>query len=496
MKEEIPAWVSKQKRKGTQVTRIGKNYYLYKISSQWDPQKKRAVKVTEEYLGKITEEGLIPPKHERVKETYRHIAVREYGASYFLQSISQDVQDELRRVFPYEWKELFSLALFRLMEKSPLKHIGFYYANSYLSEIINGMRTSQKFLGPFLQRIGIRRELMKDFMRSFMIKADYALIDLTHVFSYSENVINAMLGHNKDSIYIPQVNLLLIYSLDMLQPVYFRLLPGSVRDVSSLIKTVNETLVEKIVFIGDKGFYSDDNIKELRDNEIDYVFALKRNSSFISYDIIIGGKRDKFDGYFLYQSRHVWYYTSRLNESEQIITYLDSALKAREENDLALRIQHLEEKNKEDELNETQQKQLIDYKTRLYDTSYRNGTLTVRTNLGKNPQEVYQIMKSRVNIEQVFDTFKNTLDADRTYTRDDYQMEGWMFINFIAMQLYYKIYAILMRREILNNHSPMDVIIHLKRIHMLKMKDSWQIAEIPKKSITLIKKLGLDIPIT
>jgi len=28
------------------------------------------------------------------------------------------------------------------------------------------------------------------------------------------------------------------------------------------------------------------------------------------------------------------------------------------------------------------------------------------------------------------------------------------------------------------------------------MKDSWQIAEIPKKSITLIKKLGLDIPIT
>jgi len=50
MKKEIPAWVSKQKRKGTQVTRIGKNYYLYKISSQWDPQKKRAVKVTEEYL--------------------------------------------------------------------------------------------------------------------------------------------------------------------------------------------------------------------------------------------------------------------------------------------------------------------------------------------------------------------------------------------------------------------------------------------------------------
>jgi len=178
------------------------------------------------------------------------------------------------------------------------------------------------------------------------------------------------------------------------------------------------------------------------------------------------------------------------------MTYLDTSLKAKEENDLALRIQHLEEKNKKDELNETQQKQLFDYKARLYDTSYRNGTLTVRTNLNKTPQEVYQIMKSRVNIEQVFDTFKNTLDADRTYTRDDYQMEGWMFINFIAMQLYYKIYAILMRREMLNNYSPMDVIIHLKRIHMLKCKEIWQIAEVPRKSKNLIKKLGLDMPIT
>jgi len=296
----MPDWVLKQKRKGTQVTRIGENYYLYRISSHWNPQKKRAVKVTEEYLGKITEEGLIPPKHERIKEIYRYITVKEYGASFFLQSISQDIQDELRKVFPYEWKELFSLALFRLMEKSPLKHIGFCYANSYLSEIINGVRTSQKFLGPFLQRIGIRRELMKEFMRSFMVNTEYALIDLTHVFSYSEGVINAMLGHNKDTVYLPQVNLLLIYSLDRLQPVYFRLLPGSVRDVSSLIKTVNETLVEEIVLIGDKGFYSDDNIRKLKDNEIDYVFALMRNSSFISYGTIIEGKRDKFDGFFFF----------------------------------------------------------------------------------------------------------------------------------------------------------------------------------------------------
>jgi len=31
----------------------------------------------------------------------------------------------------------------------------------------------------------------------------------------------------------------------------------------------------------------------------------------------------------------------------------------------------------------------------------------------------------------MFDAFKNVLNVDRTYMRDDYQMEGWAFINFI-----------------------------------------------------------------
>ena len=77
-------------------------------------------------------------------------------------------------------------------------------------------------------------------------------------------------------------------------------------------------------------------------------------------------------------------------------------------------------------------------------------------------------MKSRVNVEQAFDTFKNVIEADRTYMRDDKQVDGWLFINFMAMQLYYKIYAILIKNKMLNEHSPLDIIIHLKRIYMLK----------------------------
>ena len=77
------------------------------------------------------------------------------------------------------------------------------------------------------------------------------------------------------------------------------------------------------------------------------------------------------------------------------------------------------------------------------DLNRRMGTLSVVTNLKASGEIVYQMLKSRADIERSYDTFKNTIHADRTYMRDDYQLQGWMFVNFIALILHYRIYSIL-----------------------------------------------------
>jgi len=56
-----PDWVMKHKAKGTEIRKFRNYYYLYKIRSEYDKEKKRAKKITEKFLGKITEEGLINP---------------------------------------------------------------------------------------------------------------------------------------------------------------------------------------------------------------------------------------------------------------------------------------------------------------------------------------------------------------------------------------------------------------------------------------------------
>ena len=100
--KELPDWVTKQKGKGTEVRKKNDNYYLYKIRSVWDPEKKRAKKITERYLGKITPEGLMKPKHEKILETLSEISVKEFGAAHWVTMLSLDIIKHLKRYYPEE----------------------------------------------------------------------------------------------------------------------------------------------------------------------------------------------------------------------------------------------------------------------------------------------------------------------------------------------------------------------------------------------------------
>ena len=65
----------------------------------------------------------------------------------------------------------------------------------------------------------------------------------------------------------------------------------------------------------------------------------------------------------------------------------------------------------------------------------RMGTIAVLTDLDEDGERIFELLKSRVDIEQLYGTFKNTIHADRSYMRDDCQLNGWLFVNFIAMVL-------------------------------------------------------------
>lgn len=79
-----PEWALKYKRKGTELRLIRGNYYLYEVTSKWNPQKGRAQKITGRLVGKITPEGFIQSsKYALSQKPIQSPVVREFGASYF-----------------------------------------------------------------------------------------------------------------------------------------------------------------------------------------------------------------------------------------------------------------------------------------------------------------------------------------------------------------------------------------------------------------------------
>ncbi len=471
----IPDWAKKFKNKGTEIKKIGNNFYLYEVKSVWDCKLRRARKITGKYLGVITPQGLIKPKHERVVESIKDITLKEFGASFALITLCSDIIEAVKRHFPYEWEELLVFSAVRFFHSSPMKNVQFYYFDSHLSDLIPYARCSAKSLSELLSSIGRKRGKVVEFLRNFVIGSQHIVIDLTHVFSFSENVISATLGYNSEKEYIPQINLILIFSLDRNEPSFFRIVPGSIRDVSGISLTLKEAGIEGAVLIGDKGIYSERNVSFLEEHGINYILPLKRSHSLIDYSPLRRVGRKGFDGYFLFEKRVIWHYERKVG-GRRVILFLDERLKVEEEKDFIL---HVEDGKLEIE--------------EFYGKEGMLGTIAVITDTGYCAEEVYGLVKSRVEIEVLFDTYKNLLHGDRTYIREDRQLEGWMLVNFIALLFYYRFYRLLLEKGLAKRYTPKDLILHLSRVKKLKVGGEWVLSEVPKKTREIVNKIGIEL---
>ena len=122
------------------------------------------------------------------------------------------------------------------------------------------------------------------------------------------------------------------------------------------------------------------------------------------------------------------------------------------------------------------------------------GTISMITNcLDLEPQDIYIKYKSRMEIETVFDMYKNLLEADRTYMRSDKSMEGWIFINHIATMLYYRIFKLLKDNKLITQVSPYDLITKLLRINKVNINKNWVTAEINSGTKKILSLLGVVV---
>lgn len=488
-----PQWALAQKKPGTELRCIRGKYYLYECSSFYDKERKKTRKKTGRYLGIVTEDrGLVPPRRKQVAIEDEQIAaeaakgkivvpepkvgcVQEYGLSTFISENCGNLTENLKKTFPTMWNRIMAMAYCRLRSQSPLKNIADDFSDSHLSLTLGTSGLSARSLTDFLKALGKNREGMVEFMRMYASAAGNILFDGTDLLSSSTKMDFPRMSKTKLGGYNEAINVMMAFSAGQMLPVYYRLLPGNVKDVTAFLTSVDELGDRSITVIGDKGFFSKGNIAELDKRNLKFIIALRRSTTGIDYGVF---DNHGSEGHFFYAGRLIKYSTQTI-EGHTAYLYYDAKHAAEEENDYLRRVDSEKYEN---------------YTMETYaEKAPQFGTLAVSVSEGISAKSAYDDYKSRCEVEQEIDVLKTDLEALTSYMQDNDRLEGWMFINFIALHLFYALRKRIVEKGLSPKMSTREAIRILCRQRIVKLDDKWVEAEASKKDRAQLEALGIPI---
>jgi len=484
-KSPHPEWAVKHRKEGTELRLIKGKYYLYSYKTVYDKNKKRPKKISGPIIGTVTEkEGLIPSGKRALenlaacRKSTPVIRCKEYGVASLITSALSEYGKSLQKVFGDDWKWITAIAYSRFIYRCPLKSIPFRLQSSYLPELLALGHFNEKTASGTLNRIGGQPDKMSQYMKSFIGAGDHILMDATNVLSQSRHIPLAKKGYSNPLTFDTQFNLMYIYSAKSRMPVYYKLLPGNIREVKAFKNCLLEAGLEKAIVIADKGFYSEANVALLTEGLLEFILPLRRDNALIDYAPIKANTFKKGNNYFLHEKRAVWYHKKELGNGLALHLFLDEPLRVKEENDYLVRINtHPESHSVE----------------KYLEKKDHFGTIALLTNLKSTEQDAYQTYKSRMAIEIMFDGMKNILDADHTYMQDEQTLKGWMFVNHITLQWYQHLYMELKTKNLLKQISVNDYIQLLTDVKKVWIDGTWYLNEFTNNTKKLIEKLKINI---
>ena len=446
--------ISEERGIPVEVKQIGNSYYLYRDTTRWDREKKKRVRVSE-YLGRINEHGLVE-KNRR--------SIYEFGNSELLLSVSEDIVPELKRRFPGHWKEILAMSMVRAQDPSPIRYMKSAWEKLYASTQIDAS-LSENTISDKLRIIGSDVVAQTGFFQSLTTNGDKVLFDLSSIFSRLENINLADKGHNPKHLHLDQINFALVFSGKRHRPLILEVLPGSVRDYKAFDSIMDRYDIRECIIVADRGLAS----YEMPEKKGVYlVVAIKRNFKVIDFDM-------NLDRSFIYSKRGILSGMKDLG-GKYLYMYEDTSLRAEEETSITRKIEE----------GELKQSDLTDERNKL-------GKFAILSNLRSDPKEIYELYKSRDEVEVAFDAMKNELENDKAYLHTTDGLRGYFFVSFISLYMYFSILEMLKEKDLSHKISVKEVLFELSKIYVIADGARRSLAEIPDKSQKIADAFGLKL---
>jgi transposase len=465
---------------------------------------------------------IIPKVAERDVKTTKSL-----GPEYLLDIVGNEIQlrKKLSEAFGKDGDLILAVANSRLLHQTSLKNLHHVLEDSFLPEMYSLKETfSSQWLSSFMERLSIKETAMTTFYNSLIAGEDETLIfDISSLSSTSRNIDWLEWGYNRDGLDLPQVNLGLVLSLNNHLPLYFKQFPGSNSDVMTLKNLVAEIKafgIAKSLFILDRGFYSESNIKEMTAKNIDFILPLtfcvnigKGLVSETNKDIEnpVNAKRFCGDIFYVLESEvligevNVYEYVlfNKTREGVETNSFynrlidIESALHGKEFKNPIGEFEHTAG-NFERYIECVIEGKTIYLRRRINAISQatnRFGKTILLSATKRRWDEVLSLSRERDEVEKKYDELKNELEAMPREVLKIETLQGLLFIFFVSLIMR----AILLRKardaKLLDKKSIEEILLELAKLRAVKVGGKWRLTDISKKQRMILEKMNIEIPV-
>ncbi|MDQ8738794.1 IS1634 family transposase [Paenibacillus sp. LHD-38] len=515
--------------------------YVYESTGYWDKEKQQARNhrvcigkldpVTGNIISSKRLEKLeaLDPKRGPVPTTVCNRLF--YGATYLFDAIGEKlgITDDLKRCFPTTYKQILSLAYYLVLEdRNPLSRFSKWaltHAHPYGKDIPS-QRSSELF-GSISEDAKQQFFLLQGKRR---LETEYLAYDTTSISSYSKTLKQVKYGMNKDHDRLPQINLALLFGQTSGLPVYYRKLPGNIADVKTIqnmLADIDFLHLNKVKLIMDRGFYSEENINALYEKHYKFLIAAKTSLTFVKK------KLDEVRSTMVtrkhFSSRHGLYYDSFMIDWNYKQTKKRSGDVVKDTRRMYLHLYYNDQKATDDkiafnnlldrleeelmsgkrnpdheklyakyyEVKETPVREIsLTAKQEAIDAVERNyGYFVLVSNGVKDPLEALEIYRSKDMIEKAFGNLKERLNMRRTSVSSEENLEGKLFVQFVALLYLSYIKKAMSDRGLFKEYTMQELLDEFDVIECFEQPGRRRrIGEMTKKQLHLFEGLGVEAP--
>ncbi|MDR0675849.1 MAG: transposase [Elusimicrobiota bacterium] len=391
-----------------------------------------------------------------------------------------------RNIYPGEEDSLITLILFRLLTNESYINMHSWWENTYARILYPNASVQSQRVSEHLVALGKLnlQSFFKDYFN--IIYHDKSICGIIIDSTGAPNDINIELTKISNHNGIISNEVRLIYVIDRIKkiPIYFRVVAGNIIDVSTLQNTINELKSYDIDIkyaVLDAGYYSEDNIKFLYSNNINFVTRMVSNR-LIAKELI--GKHFEeiinMNNHVVHNGRLLFVKKIKINLHGHI-GYAYIAVDHNKRND---QIAALVNNNIDKSVKKRLSNEELEIESKLL------GTFILLSSLDLEISEILPYYSSRSYIEQVFDISKNNamLTPLRVHTIEG--LMGHILINFLTVISYMKINSYLDNTKF----SAKNVLFNLGLLIGKLISPKLYIYEPNASTKKYLKPLSISIP--